>query len=57
MHKLIANDELLDVMDLLSSKIAQCKTAGISDDDIQLKITEYLKCHCDYPLITLRRKP
>lgn len=57
MHKLIANDELLDAMDLLSSKITQCKTAGMSDDDIQSKMTEYLTYQCVYSSVTLRRKP
>lgn len=56
MHGLIARDELYDTMDLLYSKISQCKEAGMTDDDIQLEIAEYHKCHCNYPIITLSKK-
>lgn len=53
MHKLIARDELYDAIDLLNRKISQCKESGITADDLQLTISDYLKFHRDYPSITV----
>jgi len=48
MHGLIARDELLDEIDRFHSKISQCRSVGMSSQEIQSVLDEYLLYHCEY---------